>query len=170
MRKAQDYTVALGISAFVLLASLFGMVATPAHAGDCSFKTARVDGQIEGQPFSTPARLFGEGGDNIGLSAEDCTSDVDEARRDGRRAASIGAAMDAYGWSDGLNLTLNGANSGIGNDDTYAAGLATGYKHTFAEPLGGVIHGIAGKAGFAADTTGSDYGASVGLTLNFGSF
>ena len=67
-----------------------------------------------------------------------------------------------------MNLTINGANTGLGNDDTYAAGAVASYRHDFANP--GAIHAITGKAGFAADTTGSDYGATVGLTLSFGTF
>ncbi len=155
--------------------ALVALAITPAKADiDCSRQDVRLDGDLGGGEFSVPARLGTAGvAPNIGLSEQDCVRDnsaANKARRDGRRAASIGASMDAYGWSDGLNLTLNGANTGLGNDDTYAAGTAVGYKHTFSQPLGGVIHGISGKAGFAADTTGSDYGATVGLTLNFGTF
>jgi len=148
------------------------LTGTPA-AASCSDKDVNIDGSFGGESFSTPARLdFGEG-DNIGLSAEDCDTNTDnseEARRDGRRAASIAASMDSVLIGDGLNLRFTGANTGLGNDDTYAIGTMVGYQHTFAQPLGGVIHGIAGDAGFAADTTGSDYGAKVGLTINFGTF
>lgn len=165
----------LTITSFFTILGLALLVAAPSYAGvSCSRNDVKVDGSFDGEPFSFDARLSDpETGDNIGLSEQDCVQDSDsiqKARRDGRRAASIGASMDAYGWSEGLNLTLNGANTGLGNDDTYAAGLATGYKHTFGQPLGGVIHSIAGKAAFSADTTGSDYGASVGFTLNFGTF
>ncbi len=146
-------------------------VGTPSYAGQtCSDKAVNAVGDIGGGFFEVPAdtrSLTGPSDEFIALQSEDC-SNHDEARRDGRRAASIAASMDAYGWGEGLNVTLNGANAGVGNDDTYAAGLVLGYKHTFANP--GVIHSIAGKIGGAADTTGSDYGASVGVTINFGTF
>ena len=155
-------------------------IGTPA-AANCTDKDVRAVGDIGGGPFNVPAdtrSLTGPSDEFVKLTAEDCDTDTDttidqseaiqKARRDGRRAASIAASMDAYGWGEGLNVTLNGANSGVGNDDTYAAGLVLGYKHTFANP--GVVHSIAGKIGGAADTTGSDYGASVGVTINFGTF
>ena len=166
---------------FLTLAAIFMTlpllaIGTPA-AANCTDKDVRAVGDIGGGPFNVPAdtrSLTGPNDEFIKLTAEDCLNDTDlsdeisQARRDGRRAASIAASMDAYGWGEGLNVTLNGANSGVGNDDTYAAGLVLGYKHTFANP--GVVHSIAGKIGGAADTTGSDYGASVGVTINFGTF
>ncbi len=164
---------ATALASLVAVLGLIAVAITPARAGvDCTTNDVNINGSFEGESFSTPARLTDpETGDNIGLSSQDCVTDnnaAQKARRDGRRAASIAAAMDTFGVQPGLNLTLNGANTGLGNDDTYAAGAVASYRHDFADP--GVIHAITGKAGFGADTTGSDYGASVGLTLSFGTF
>ncbi len=165
------------LTAFTFLLALPLLATAPAAAASCTDKPVTAVGDIGGGAFAVPAdtrSLTGPSDEFIALQNEDCLNDSDwsddvaKARRDGRRAASIAASMDAYGWGEGLNVTLNGANSGLGNDDTYAAGLVLGYKHTFANP--GVVHSISGKIGGAADTTGSDYGASVGLTLNFGTF
>lgn len=155
--------------------ALVALAITPAKADiDCSRQDVRLDGDLGGGEFSVPARLGTAGvAPNIGLSEQDCVRGneaAQKARRDGRRAASIAASMDHVSIGDGLNLRFNGANTGLGNDDTYAVGTTVGYQHTFTQPLGGVIHGIAGDAGFSADTTGSDYGAKVGITLNFGTF
>ncbi len=151
--------------------AMLALAIGPAHAGSsCSDKSVNAFGDIGGGPFNVPAdtrSLTGPSDEFVALSAEDC-SNHDEARRDGRRAASIAASMDTFGVQPGLNLTINGANTGLGNDDTYAAGGVVSYRHDFANP--GTIHAITGKAGFAADTTGSDYGATVGLTLSFGTF
>ncbi|MGI9490473.1 MAG: hypothetical protein ACR2RF_32190 [Geminicoccaceae bacterium] len=140
-----------------------------AHAGtSCNRNDVRIDGRDGDNSFSFPARLdFGEEG-NIGLSESDCTTDrFQEAKRDARRSAGVAAAMDAFAAQEGLNLTLGYANIGLEDDVNAAAAIAT-YKHHFADP--GVIHGITGKVGFGTDTTGDEMGASVGLTLSFGTF
>jgi len=159
------------------LAALFMMlplmaIGTPADAGtSCNRKDVNIDGNdFAGDPFSFPARLGGPAPDpNIGLSAEDCVDEdrFDEAKRDARRSAGVAAAMDAFAAQEGLNLTLGYANIGLEDDVNAAAGVVT-YKHHFADP--GVIHGITGKVGFGADTTGDEMGASVGMTISFGTF
>ena len=145
-------------------------VSAPADAGtSCSRNDVRIDGRDDGDAFSFPARLnFGEG-DNIGLSEQDCVDNdrFDEAKRDARRSAGVAAAMDAYGEQPGLNLTLNYANIGL-EDDVNAAGVVLGYRHDMANPTW--LHSITAKAGFAGDTTGDEMGASVGLTMSFGTF
>ena len=162
--------------ATIMLAMPLLAIGTPVHADvQCSRQDVRIDGDLGGGPFSVPARLGTAGvAPNIGLSEQDCVDnqdrEIEKARRDGRRAASIIGATDMAYAGPGLNLRFNGTNAAIGNDDTYAVGTVVGYNHTFAEPLGGVIHSIAADVGAAMDTTASDYGGKVGLTFSFGTF
>jgi len=145
-------------------------IGTPATAGsNCSRNDVRLDGDLGGGGFDVPARLGTQGvAPNIGLSEQDCVNNNnDELRDSARQGAAVAASMDAYGWGEGLNVTLNGANVGM-DDNGFAAGLVLGYQHEFADP--GVIHSITGKVGGARSFDEGDIGASVGVSINFGTF
>ncbi len=163
MKKHLINTAALGALVVTLGAVLF--ITAPAHAGgNCDRNDVQLTGSIDGERFGVPARLRDEeSGDNIGLSEKSC----EDNKRDARRSAGVAAAMDTFGSQPGLNLTLGYANIGL-EDDVNAAGGIVHYRHDFANP--GTIHSITGKIGFASDTTGDELGASVGLTLSFGTF
>ena len=154
MRKAQDYTVALGISFCVLLVSLLAMISTPAYAGaDCTQR----DTQLLGLPT---------GGI---LTSEDCNR-FDDARKKADQSGANAAALDVYGLKEGFNLTGNYANSNF-NEDGHAIGLNLSYQAP-ENIFGGDawVKGMSFSLGGATGTNWDDQMVKVGGTINFGSF
>ncbi len=151
--------------------AMIAIAVAPAHAGaNCNDKGVNAFGDIGGGPFNVPAdtrSLTGPSDEFIALSSEDCDR-FDDAKRDARRAAAAtSVATEAFGINEGLNLTLNGANSGL-EDDTYAVGAVVTWKQNL-DPSG-LLNGFSLKAGFGTDTTGDEQSVGVGATINFGTF
>ena len=164
MKVKKHLINATALGSLIGILGLAMVAIAPAHAGgNCDREDVSLDGDLGGGPFAVPARLGAAPGPNIGLSEKSCADN----KRDARRSASVVGAMDTFGSQPGLNLTLGYANIGLEDDVNAAAGVVH-YRHDFANP--GVFHSITGKAGFGADTTGDELGASVGLTLSFGTF
>lgn len=167
-------TVHITWSAF-WLAALFVVVyailftASPSLADtDCRQTTNRLDGQLGGNPFSVPARLDLGGGDNVGLSSQDCrNANFDSWQQQWRRSAGIAAALENPTMKPGkLSLAVNWANIGM-DEDVNAVGFTVGG----ALPLGllnGAIDQVGFSAGLAGDTAGDDLGvrASVEVVLD----